>query len=211
MAARAAALILDAFLDYNERFSDITRRAQRWFERRNWNQAQIDLVWRMDLYDEVLVDIGYKSEGVIPANEFEDIGVVKNGDEIEVLIEKLEDKEGMVVLSKEKAEFKKKNGRDLAPPKTWEEFKQVAEFFQAREIDGKKVYGAYIFTERGSEGITMGVTNVLYPYGFKYDDPKKPYHMEGFVNSPGAVAGLEFYKALYKCCTAPGMTNAYMQ
>src|SRR5881275_3447793 len=56
---------------------------------------------------EVLVDIGYKSEGVIPANEFEDIKAVKVGDEVEVLIEKLEDKDGMVVLSKEKAEFKK--------------------------------------------------------------------------------------------------------
>src|SRR5882724_10227155 len=56
---------------------------------------------------EVLVDIGYKSEGVISGNEFEDIKVVKIGDEIDVLIEKLEDKEGMVVLSKEKAEFKK--------------------------------------------------------------------------------------------------------
>jgi len=55
---------------------------------------------------EVLVDIGYKSEGVIPANEFEDIKAVKVGDQIDVLIEKLEDKEGMVVLSKEKAEFK---------------------------------------------------------------------------------------------------------
>jgi small subunit ribosomal protein S1 len=56
---------------------------------------------------EVLVDIGYKSEGVISGNEFEDIKAVKVGDEIDVLIEKLEDKEGMVVLSKEKAEFKK--------------------------------------------------------------------------------------------------------
>ncbi len=46
------------------------------------------------------------------------------------------------------------------PPKTYDELKQIAEFFQGREIDGKKVYGAYIFTERGSEGITMGVTNV---------------------------------------------------
>ncbi len=55
---------------------------------------------------EVLVDIGYKSEGVIPANEFDDIKAVKVGDEIDVLIEKLEDKEGMVILSKEKAEFK---------------------------------------------------------------------------------------------------------
>jgi multiple sugar transport system substrate-binding protein len=110
-----------------------------------------------------------------------------------------------------KAEFKQKYGRDLAPPKTWTELKQVAEFFQGRKIDGKTVYGAYIFTERGSEGITMGVTNVLYPFGFKYEDPKKPYQMTGFVNSPDAVKGLEFYKALYKCCTAPGMTNAYMQ
>ncbi len=56
---------------------------------------------------EVLVDIGYKSEGVISGNEFEDIKTVKTGDEVDVLIEKLEDKEGMVVLSKEKAEFKK--------------------------------------------------------------------------------------------------------
>ena len=56
---------------------------------------------------EVLVDIGYKSEGVVAGNEFEDIKTVKIGDEVDVLIEKLEDKEGMVVLSKEKAEFKK--------------------------------------------------------------------------------------------------------
>src|SRR6185503_17547299 len=56
---------------------------------------------------EVLVDIGYKSEGVVSGNEFEDIKTVKVGDEIDVLIEKLEDREGMVVLSKEKAEFKK--------------------------------------------------------------------------------------------------------
>src|SRR4051794_39052510 len=56
MPARAAALILDAFLVYNARFSDITRRAKRWFERRNWKQAQSDLVWRMDLYDECLLE-----------------------------------------------------------------------------------------------------------------------------------------------------------
>ena len=110
-----------------------------------------------------------------------------------------------------KAEFKRKHNRDLAPPQTYDELKQTAEFFQGRMIDGKKVYGAYIYTERGSEGITMGVTNVLYDWGFQYDDPSKQYRMEGVVNSPDAVAGLEFYKSLYKCCTAPGLTNAYMQ
>jgi len=56
---------------------------------------------------EVMVDIGYKSEGVIPSNEFIDIEAVKVGSQIDVLIEKLENKEGTVVLSHEKAEFKK--------------------------------------------------------------------------------------------------------
>src|SRR6266511_4672399 len=62
---------------------------------------------------EVLVDIGYKSEGSVPANEFEDVKTVKVGDEIDVLIEKLEDREGMVILSKEKAEFKQNWDRIL--------------------------------------------------------------------------------------------------
>ncbi len=55
---------------------------------------------------EVLVDIGYKSEGVISLSEFEDSGEIEVGDEIEVLLERLENDEGMVVLSKEKAAHK---------------------------------------------------------------------------------------------------------
>ncbi len=57
--------------------------------------------------NEVLVDIGDKSEGVIPANEFIDIGELQIGATIDVLIEKLEDKDGSAVLSHEKAELKK--------------------------------------------------------------------------------------------------------
>src|SRR5476649_2014061 len=56
---------------------------------------------------EVLVDIGYKSEGIIPLNEFLEPESVKVGGEVDVLIEKLENKEGTVVLSNQKAEFKK--------------------------------------------------------------------------------------------------------
>jgi small subunit ribosomal protein S1 len=58
-------------------------------------------------HKEVLVDIGYKSEGVVSRGEFLDPEAVKVGDEIDVLIEKLEDKDGMVILSHEQAEFKK--------------------------------------------------------------------------------------------------------
>ena len=108
------------------------------------------------------------------------------------------------------AEFKEKYGRDLGVPETFAELKDIAEFFQEREIDGKTVYGASIYTERGSEGITMGVMDVLYSYGFQYENPDEPYTMEGFVNSDGAVAGLEYYKELYNCCTPPGSSNSYM-
>lgn len=111
---------------------------------------------------------------------------------------------------KSQADFKAKYNRDLAPPKTFAELMGIAKFFQGREEAGKKVYGVYIHTERGSEGMTMGAMDVLYSFGFKYENPNKPYDMEGFVNSAGAVAGLESYKALYDCCTPPGMSNAYM-
>ncbi len=57
--------------------------------------------------NEVVVDIGGKSEGVIPANEFIDIGELQIGGTIEVLVEKLEDKSGKPVLSYDKAEQKK--------------------------------------------------------------------------------------------------------
>lgn len=53
----------------------------------------------------VLVDIGYKSEGVISISEFED-EEIEVGDQIEVLLERLENDEGLVVLSKEKAAHK---------------------------------------------------------------------------------------------------------
>lgn len=53
----------------------------------------------------VIVDIGYKSEGVVPVAEFED-EEIEVGDEVEILLEKLEDDDGMIVLSKEKAAHK---------------------------------------------------------------------------------------------------------
>jgi small subunit ribosomal protein S1 len=55
---------------------------------------------------EVLVDIGYKSEGVISINEFDDVENLDIGDEVDVLLERLENDEGMVVLSKEKAAYR---------------------------------------------------------------------------------------------------------
>ena len=59
------------------------------------------------LEKEVIVDIGYKSEGIIDLDEFRGLDGtlhVKEGDRIDVLLEKTEDADGYVVLSKEKAE-----------------------------------------------------------------------------------------------------------
>ena len=53
----------------------------------------------------VVLDIGFKSEGTIPLEEFKDMPELKVGDEVEVLLEHLEDSEGSVVLSKKKADF----------------------------------------------------------------------------------------------------------
>jgi len=109
-----------------------------------------------------------------------------------------------------RAAFRDEYGYELGVPENWDQLLDIARFFQGREIDGKTRYGAAIYTERGSEGITMGVSSALYAWGFQYQDPDKPYHMEGFVNSPEAVEALEFYKALYECCTPPGHSDAYM-
>ena len=55
---------------------------------------------------EVLVDIGYKSDGVISANEFRYNPDLKPGDKVEVYIEKEEDKKGQLILSHKKARAK---------------------------------------------------------------------------------------------------------
>jgi len=67
--------------------------------------------------DEVLVDIGYKSEGVIPPHELsvrnsvDPSDVVKIGDEIEALVLQMEDDQGRLVLSKKRAQYERAWGR----------------------------------------------------------------------------------------------------
>ena len=56
---------------------------------------------------EVVVDIGGKSEGLISASEFSDLGDLQIGEEIEIFLEKLEDRDGNPILSFDKAEQKK--------------------------------------------------------------------------------------------------------
>ncbi|MEO8210544.1 MAG: 30S ribosomal protein S1 [bacterium] len=57
--------------------------------------------------EDVLIDIGSKSDGRVSVNEFSDPEEIKVGNEIEVFLEKIEDKEGQLVLSKKKADSMK--------------------------------------------------------------------------------------------------------
>ena len=53
----------------------------------------------------VILEFGFKSEGAVPVEEFKDPAAVEPGQEVEVLLESLEDDDGVVVLSKKKADF----------------------------------------------------------------------------------------------------------
>jgi small subunit ribosomal protein S1 len=91
----------------------------------------------------VLVDIGYKSEGAIPHSEFEDEDI-QVGDEIEVLLERLENDEGMVVLSKEKAAHKQ----------NWDKIYRVF-------LDGGLVKGKVKSVVKGGLMVNVGVEAFL--------------------------------------------------
>jgi len=91
----------------------------------------------------VVVDISAKSEGIIPISEFEDEEFAV-GDEIEVLLEKLENDEGMVVLSKEKAAHKQ----------NWDKIVKVYE-------DGGLVKGKVKSVVKGGLMVNVGVEAFL--------------------------------------------------
>ncbi len=57
--------------------------------------------------NEVIIDIGAKAEGAVAASEFIDVGELQIGGEIEIFLEKLEDRDGSPILSYDKAEQKK--------------------------------------------------------------------------------------------------------
>jgi multiple sugar transport system substrate-binding protein len=106
---------------------------------------------------------------------------------------------------KEKAAFKAKYKHDLAPPKTWDEFQQVAEFFTRPDNKPDPLYGCALFYSKEYDGVTMGFDQVLWAFGGKLSEGNKA---SGFINSPTAVKALEYYVGLKKF-TPPGSENYY--
>jgi multiple sugar transport system substrate-binding protein len=93
---------------------------------------------------------------------------------------------------KEKAAFKKKYGYELAPPKTWYELKDIAEFFYRPQQD---FYGILVWTDPKYDAITMGIDSLVWAWGANLGDPLT-YKVDGVLNTKEGVDALTFYKEL---------------
>lgn len=102
--------------------------------------------------------------------------------------------------------FKAKYGRDLAVPDTWQEFRDVAEFFTRPD---KGLYGCALYYGKEYDGVTMGFQQVLWSFGGELYDPET-FAVQGVINSPEAVQALEFYVSLAKF-NPKGYANYYWQ
>ncbi|GIL18781.1 MAG: 30S ribosomal protein S1 [Oligoflexia bacterium] len=97
--------------------------------------------------DYVLVDINYKSEGLIPINEFrvvDGVRAVKPGDKVEVLIDRIENDNGMIGLSKNKADMMR----------AWTDISKAAE-------NEEVIEGTVIAKVKGGLSVDIGVTAFL--------------------------------------------------
>lgn len=105
---------------------------------------------------------------------------------------------------KEMANFKAKYGYDLAPPKTFKELRDIAEFFYRPD---QKRYGIAIYTDNSYDALAMGVENAIFSYGGELGDYAK-YKVDGIINSDKNVEALELYRQLYKF-TPPGWAKTF--
>ena len=97
--------------------------------------------------DSIIIDVGFKSEGTIPKNEFYEDQEIEVGDEIEVVLESVEDQEGNLVLSKQRADFLR----------IWE--KVVSSFETGEILEGKiikRIKGGMVVDLLGMEAFLPG-------------------------------------------------------
>lgn len=104
----------------------------------------------------------------------------------------------------EMAAFEAEYGYPLAPPETYEQLWDIANFF-TRPDEG--IYGVGIYTQQDYDALTMGVENTMFSWGADWKDANN--NVLGVVNSPEAIDSVQFYRDLYECCQGPGLSNAF--
>jgi small subunit ribosomal protein S1 len=146
--------------DIKKKWAPATR-SMEFFEEDEYSQEEYDAM--LEMYEEtlssiqegeivkarvlrvtdnaVILDVGFKSEGSISRDEFKNPDELKAGDEVEVFLENLEDADGVVVLSKKKADFLR----------VWERIKQAHE-------NNEKVPG--MLTRKIKGGVTVDLMGV---------------------------------------------------
>jgi small subunit ribosomal protein S1 len=96
---------------------------------------------------EILVDVGFKSEGTIPLDQFRDVDQIRVGDTYDVYLENIEDQDGLIALSKEKADFLK----------VWEDIK--FSFDHGRIVHGvvdRRIKGGLVVNLMGVDSFLPG-------------------------------------------------------
>jgi small subunit ribosomal protein S1 len=115
----------------------------------------------------VILDVGFKSEGAVSIDEFKDPSAIEPGEEVEVLLERLEDEEGSIVLSKKKADFMR----------VWEKIRHAHENDEpVRGTLQKKIKGGVVVDLMGVDAFLPGsqialrrVPNIDELLGHSYD------------------------------------------
>lgn len=102
----------------------------------------------------------------------------------------------------EQEAFRAKYGRELAAPETWDELRDIAEFFNRPD---RNLYGFATKWSRDYDVVTWDFAQVLWSFGGQFWDPKTR-RVDGLINSPQAVQALRFYKGLVDFAP-PGAAN----
>jgi multiple sugar transport system substrate-binding protein len=102
----------------------------------------------------------------------------------------------------EQLAFQTQYGRVLEPPETWEEFRDIAQFFN-RPDEGR--FGCALLTGRGYDSLTMGFQQVMWAFGGSWGEFGL-FEPVGRLNSAESVAALAFFKELL-AFAPPGAVN----
>lgn len=105
--------------------------------------------------------------------------------------------------AKEREAFRARFGRELAEPKTWAEFRDIAEFFTRTD---ENRFGCVLLTGRDYDSLTMGFQQVMWAFGGSWGDEQTKQAL-GRLNSPETVKAMEFYRELVTRFSPPGGTN----
>ncbi len=102
------------------------------------------------------------------------------------------------------AAFEAEYGYALGVPESWDMLKDIAEFFQDPD---NEFYGVAVYGDNGYDSLAMIAEQTIRVYGGDLGN-FETFEVDGYLNSEGAVAGIEYYRELYRF-VPPGFGDAF--